>query len=183
MKYIITFMMLYGFSRIASADEYSKMVKITCAPAVGIFELQATGNANIGDFGWHGSQPEIEKLAKENGLFLSGRIDQSCVIPTHHIRVQINYREPRPKGNCGGNPGAELNAWVNDINVLNNVPFAESCHDTSIYFLKFDANYITACGGKDFGLQTCVVEDIRSKTASTVVEKLAAEISAQKFSR
>lgn len=146
----------------SAADEYWKMARITCAPELGVFEVHATGAANIRELGWTDSRSDRSRVAEKHGLFIAGDINRSCALLATEIRASIKYREPSPGGACGANPGAELNLWVNGQHVVNHMPFHESCYDVSAYFLKVDMHNVLVCGGKEYGFQTCVLKNLRS---------------------
>lgn len=142
------------------------MVKVTCAPEIGVFEVQATGASNIRDFGWTDSKSDRNRLSEKHGLFIEGNINRSCILPRTEIRASIKYREPTPRGACGANPGAELNLWVNGQHVVKYMPFHESCYDVSAYFIRVDTHNVLVCGGLEYDFQTCVLKHLYDRNVS-----------------
>jgi hypothetical protein len=132
-----------------TADEYTKMAKVTCAPEIGLFEITSTGVANISDNYDPGYDIGMvfEDISKKYGLYVGGNTKHLCTVDGMNIEAHLVYRQPSASGRCGGNPGAMLEVFVDGEKVISGMPFQEDCYSTSAYSLKVDKYNVWVCGG------------------------------------
>ena len=150
------------------ADQYYKMVKVTCAPELGLFEITATGMANLHEIYEPGFDLSLisKKIADKYGIYIEGQTTHTCTINNIKIKAQLNYRKPSPRGRCGGNPGALLNVSINDEKTVLNMPFHEECSDASAYNLKVSKYALWLCGGGNGSSSHCIWKDLMGKNRS-----------------
>lgn len=159
----------------AIADEYFKMVQITCAPEIQIFEGHATGAPNIGEYLDKSPEKAKKALKEKYGLFLDDHISQSCTNENGTLKLEIKYRKPSPKGACGGNPGGVLSIYINNKIIVRDVPFHEDCFDVSAYTFYINRYYVEICGGK-MAAEQCVIKNYPGVNASdTPIERVDLE--------
>ena len=161
--YLLMVLMVVPVFEVA-ADEYYKMAKVTCAPEIGLFEITSTGVANIRDYYELGYVMGLVFKDNSNkyGLYVGGNTKHLCIVNGMKIEAHLIYRNPSPKGSCGGNPGGILEVFVDGEKVVSRMPFQEDCYSTSAYSLKVDKYDVWVCGGAGMPSH-CVWEGVKGK--------------------
>ncbi|MDP2143370.1 MAG: hypothetical protein Q8J80_04490 [Gallionella sp.] len=127
------------FSGTAFGDQRSTFIHMACVPEIGFFEITPTYIWNVPE------ERAIKRLMqKKHKLFPEGSGKFSCVLNDSTIKVQ--YRTE--SCNHYENSQIFIDMWVNDLKVIHQVVFADTCYSaatTRIWYSQegsvgFDAN-------------------------------------------
>jgi hypothetical protein len=140
---------------VASADEYFKVVKLTCAPELGFVEGYATGAVNIGRLFYKNPEKRKQELIDKYGLYLRGDIKVECPLSFGIVNISIKYRQASASGRCGANPGAMMYVNVGDKKAIYHMPFHENCYSVSAFSFRVDKYNIKVCG-RGHGEEGCL---------------------------
>ena len=125
------------FSANAICDETYKFAQITFVKELGFLDVKARSIGNIGKYlkekKFEYNKKNIELLANKYGLYLGshsyGPIEFEEAIGNNNIKIRIEYEKERASGQCGANPPAIINIWLNGKELIKNVLFHQECFD------------------------------------------------------
>ena len=134
MKILISTISLFlMLASTATCDELDKFARINFIKELGIVHIKALSLVNVGDFVTSISgvnKKNVSLLAKKYGLFLGcykcGPIELEETVRSKKIKIKIIYQEPKG-GQCGANPPAIINLWIDGKQIIKNVLFHEEC--------------------------------------------------------
>ncbi len=136
---VVALFFLTTLSGNAFGDQRSTFIHMTCVPEIGFFEMTPTYIWNVPDDG------AIKiSMQKKYNLFSEGAGKFSCVLNDSTVKVQYQTKS------CNHDENSQfiIDMWVNDLKVLNQVVFADTCYSASatrIWYsqdgsIGFDAN-------------------------------------------
>lgn len=134
MKIIIsTVSLLLILASTANCDELDKYAKINFIKELGIVHIKALSLVNTGPYAISilgVNKKNASLLAKKYGLYLGyykyGPIEVEDIVRSKKIKIKIRYEQPKG-GQCGANPPAVINLWINGKQIIKNVLFHEEC--------------------------------------------------------
>jgi len=154
-KMIFTvFIILILMPTISYGDEPYKFTRITCAKEINYLEIEAICIYNIRNYVWQ-RDPKSKKsqvnlknmkmLEEKYGLFSEPIIKTQCKLARGDtVKIEIKYGKPRATGQCGADPSAFLNLWVDDFQLIKHIPFHETCwNNPSVHkiSLRFEEDF------------------------------------------
>ncbi len=120
------------------SDEYFKFVETSCIPEANYFKLSSEGIYNIGAY--KRDSPVVVAIERQSPLnFVSGGdvFETTCMINKKVIGVELDYRKPRTKGECGAETRAALNVSIDGELIINNARFHSSCFSYTVSQIDF----------------------------------------------
>ncbi len=131
-------LLLTLISNIGFTDEYFPFVEFTCIPEANYLKVRAEGFYNIGAYKKDSDIVKaIEQASTLNYVGWERPLNKSCTIDGKSIRVELNYRQPQARGECGGEERASLKVSIDDFVVIGGARFHSECFSSSVKELDF----------------------------------------------
>lgn len=149
-KVILLLVILPLITKTAVADELFKFVEFTCIPEANYLKVRAEEIYNIGAY--NEDTDVVRSIEQQSNLNLvSHRIpfNESCTIAGRSVQIELNYREPQPRGECGAELRALLRVSIDDNLIIDGVNFHTLCFPPSITeldFSKLEHDIVEICG-------------------------------------
>ncbi len=135
----IALLFLAILSGTAFGDQRSTFIHVACVPEIGFFEITPTYIWDVPDDG------AIKmSMQRKHQLFSGGSGKFSCVLNDSTIKVQYQMKS------CNHDENSQfiLDMWVNDLKVISQIVFADTCYSattTRVWYsqdgsIGFDAN-------------------------------------------
>lgn len=137
-------------SKIVIADEYFPFVEFTCIPEANYLKVRAEGFYNIGAYKKESDIVKaIEKKSSLNYVGWNNPMSKSCAVGGRKVQIDLNYRQPQAKGECGGEERATLKVSIDGLAVLDGASFHSGCFTYSVNELDFSSlqyGHFKVCG-------------------------------------
>ena len=147
---LLLILILTIISKTSVADEYFPFVEFTCIPEANYLKVRAEGFYNIGAYK---KETEIVKsIEQKSNLTYVGwqyPLTNSCTIDGKSVQIELNYRQPQARGECGGEERASLKVTIDGLVVVNGASFHSECFTSSVKELDFSAlrhGHFQVCG-------------------------------------
>jgi|GEM_PF-6795784 len=146
--YLMTLLLL--IIKPSFADEYFPFVEFTCIPEANYLKVSAEGFYNIGAYKKETEVVEaIEKRSTLHYVGWNNPLKKSCTVNGKRIEVELNYRKPQARGECGGEERGALQITIDGLKVIDGARFHSECFTSSVKTIDFSTiqyGHFKVCG-------------------------------------